>query len=95
MAVRARVPSPSSTLLVVGGLYGIVLALVPNLFWSSAFSREPALGGALEGRLDPVLEEVLLRMAASVSSLVTGLLVGLVCGLVAELVRKAEQVRHR
>jgi hypothetical protein len=94
VAERARVPSPFPTLLVVGGLYGIVLALFHNLFWSSVFSREPALGGALEGRLDPVLEEVLLRMAGSVSSFVTGLLVGLVCGLVAELARKAERVRH-
>lgn len=92
---RARVRSPLTTLLVVGGFYGMVLALVHNLLWSRAFTREPALGGSFQGRLDPVVEEVLLRAAASVSSLVTGLLVGLVCGLVAELVRKVQRLRRR
>lgn len=94
VAERAKVPSPLTTLLVVGGLYGVVLALVHNLLWSRAFTSEPALGGAFEGRLDPVAEELLLRAAASVSSLVTGLVVGLICGLVAELVRKAQRVRR-
>jgi hypothetical protein len=94
VAERARVPFPLTTLLVVGGLYGVVLALVHNLLWSRAFTSEPALGGSFEGRLDPVTEELLLRAAASVSSLVTGLVVGLVCGLVAELVRKARRVRR-
>jgi len=86
VAVLRRIPTPVTTLLVVGGLYGLGLAVVHNLYWSEAFGdRPPELGGNLAGQLAPGTEELVLRIAATASSLLTGLVVGLICGLVAAL----------
>ena len=77
VSVRARVPSPVLTLVVVGTLYGCALAVTHNLMWDTAFAdNDPALGGALAGELDEDAEEALLRAAAAVSSLFTGMVRG-------------------
>jgi hypothetical protein len=90
VAVVRRIPSPIVTLLAVGGLYGVGLAIVHNLFWSDVFSdRPPELGGNLAGALSPGTEEFVLRSAASVSSLFTGIMVGLICGLLAVAAQRA------
>ncbi|MFD1824522.1 MULTISPECIES: hypothetical protein [Mumia] len=88
VALRARVPSPVTTLVVVGLLYGIGLGVGHNLMWDSAFEDDPALGGALEGDLPAGAEETLLRTATFGSSLFTGAVVGLVAGLVASGMRR-------
>jgi len=67
VAVLARVPNPLVTLLVVGGLYGVFLAVVHQLLWEAA--DLPAAAST------PVA-----RVFAVVSSLVTGLVVGAVTG---------------
>ncbi|GAA1862869.1 hypothetical protein [Asanoa iriomotensis] len=86
VAVWRRIAAPVVTLLAVGGLYGVGLAVVHNLFWSTAFGdRPPELGGNLAGRLGGA-EDVVLRVATTTSSLLTGLVVGLICGLVATAV---------
>ena len=92
VAVVRRIPSPLVTLLVIGGLYGVGLAVVHNLFWSGVFGdRPPQLGGNLAGQLSPGTQEVVFRIATSASSLLTGLVVGLISGLLAVLVRRLRQ----
>lgn len=94
VAVVRRIPSPVVTLLAIGGLYGVGLAIVHNLFWSDVFSeRPPALGGNLAGTLAPGTEELVFRVAASVSSLFTGFVVGLICGLLAVAAQRATRRR--
>ncbi|MFC0532405.1 hypothetical protein [Phytohabitans kaempferiae] len=89
VAVVRRVPSPVVTLLAVGGLYGVGLAVVHNIFWSDVFADDPpSLGGNLAGQLSPGTEELVFRVATSASSLLTGLVVGLISGLLAVLVRR-------
>ncbi|WP_203862013.1 hypothetical protein [Plantactinospora mayteni] len=89
VTVVRRIPSPVVPLLTIGGLYGLGLALVHNLYWADAFrDQPPRLGGNLAGQLSPATEELLFRMATTASSLLTGLVVGLICGLLATLVRR-------
>jgi len=81
--LRRRPPRPFLTLVVIGGLYGVLLAAGHQLFWDAAFpGGPPALGGRLAGT-DPATTELVLRTAAAVSSLVTGVLVGVLVGAVA------------
>lgn len=96
VAVRARVPSPVLTLVVVGSLYGCALALIHNLIWDTVFAEsDPALGGALAGELDEDTEEALLRTAATVSSVFTGMVLGLISGLVAQVIGRATDCCRR
>jgi hypothetical protein len=89
VAVVRRIPAPLGTLLVVGGLYGVGLAVAHNVFWSGVYGdRPPELGGNLAGRFSPDTQELVFRIATSVSSLLTGLVVGLISGLLVLLVRR-------
>ena len=83
VVILARVPKPFLTLLAVGALYGVFLALGHQVLWEQSMGDAPGLGGNLEGRLSPGVEEFVIRMFATVGSLFTGLLVGAVSGLVA------------
>ncbi|ROO59862.1 hypothetical protein EDC02_1706 [Micromonospora sp. Llam0] len=94
VAVTARVPNPFLTLLVVGVVYGILLALTHQLLWHIAWADDlPALGGNLAGRLSPAAESVVLRTAAALSSLFTGTLVGAFAGLISWLLSVATRAR--
>lgn len=78
-----RVPNPFLTLVVVGALYGIFLALGHQLLWNvNTGGTQPQLGGNLSD-VDPVLESVIFRVFATISSLFTGVIVGAISGLVA------------
>jgi hypothetical protein len=85
IVVAARLAgNPFPALLAVGGVYGIGLAAVHNIFWVHTWAGDPPrLGGNLAGRLPAGAEELLLRGATTVSSLFTGLAVGTICGVVA------------
>lgn len=84
VAVVARVRRPFLTLLVVGLLYGVLLALTHQLLWGAAYSGGgPSLGGNLAD-LDPTLQAIIMRTAAALSGVLTGLVVGAVTGLIAE-----------
>lgn len=75
---------PLLSLVVAGGIYGVALAVVHNLAWSTVFAGgSPRLGGALTGALSPVAEEAIGRSAGTISSILTGVGTGLVCGLIA------------
>ncbi|MEU5856688.1 hypothetical protein [Nocardiopsis dassonvillei] len=83
VAVLARAPNPFLTLLAVGLLYGVLLALGHQLLWNTAWEGgPPRLGGNLGG-LPPLAHAVVIRGFAVVSSLLTGAAVGAVTGLVA------------
>lgn len=83
VAWAVRVPNPFLTLLVVGALYGVFLALGHQLLWNvNAGGAQPQLGGNLSD-IDPVLEAVIFRVFATISSLFTGVIVGAISGLVA------------
>ncbi|MDG4825077.1 hypothetical protein O7635_24780 [Asanoa sp. WMMD1127] len=87
VAVLRQISAPVVTLLSIGGLYGVGLAVVHNIYWSSVFeSRPPELGGNLAGQLAPGTEELIFRIATGASSLLTGLVVGLITGLVASVI---------
>ncbi|KAA1425077.1 hypothetical protein FE697_004130 [Mumia zhuanghuii] len=88
VVLRARVPSPVTTLVVVGAVYGIGLGIGHNLMWDSAFEDSPSLGGSLDGDLSDGTEEAVMRSATFASSLFTGAVVGLVAGLVASGLRR-------
>ncbi len=84
-----RMPNPFLTLLAVGVVYGLLLALTHQLLWAEAFSGgPPSLGGNLAGVLPPAGEAVLLRAFAAGSSLVTGALTGVATGAVAWLLAR-------
>jgi hypothetical protein len=83
VALVARVPKPFLTLLAVGGIYGVFLALGHQLLWDRGVGDDATLGGNLEGTLSPATEDFVIRAFAVFSSLFTGLLVGAVTGLIA------------
>lgn len=83
VVVRARVPNPFLTVLVIGALYGVVLAVGHQLLWDASFpGGTPRLGGNLSDA-SPAVDAAVVRGAAVVSSVFTGVLVGAVTGLVA------------
>ncbi len=83
-----RPPRPFPTVVVIGALYGVFLAIGHQLMWDAAFGGSaPSLGGRLAG-MDPAAQEGVLRAAAVLSSLATGTLVGVVTGAVAALLNR-------
>lgn len=88
VVVWRRVQSPFLTLLVVGGCYGILLAIGHQVLWNQSFgANPPRLGGNLS-TLDPAISALVVRGFAVLSSIVTGLVVGAVSGLLAWLVSR-------
>ena len=82
-AVLWRRPArPFATVVVIGAIYGVFLAVGHQLLWDAAFEgNAPTLGGNLTG-IDPGTQEIVLRTAAVLSSLVTGTFVGVVAAAV-------------
>lgn len=84
-----RVPNPFLTLLVIGGIYGVLLALTHQVLWTQSFDGDPPrLGGNLTGVLPAAAEAAVTRGFAFASSLVTGLLVGAAVGAVGWLLAR-------
>jgi hypothetical protein len=81
--VRSRPARLRRSGVLIGCVYGILLAATHQLLWTEAFDEPPKLGGNLEGRLEPWLEDVVLRSASVLSSIGTGAAIGLVVGLLA------------
>ncbi|HLU60013.1 MAG TPA: hypothetical protein VKZ81_31520 [Pseudonocardia sp.] len=68
-----RPPRPFRTVVVIGAIYGVFLAVGHQLLWRAALPAD----------VDLAVPEFALRAAAVASSLVTGTLVGVVAGAVA------------
>lgn len=87
VVLRRRAPNPLLALTVVGLAYGVMLAVIHQLFWGAAFGGGgPGLGGSLEGALDPGLESMILRAASIPSSIATGTVVGALTGAAARAI---------
>jgi len=83
VVVLTRTPNPFLTVLVIGAIYGVFLAVGHQLLWRVSFpDGSPRLGGNL-GDVAPATSEAVVRSFAAVSSVFTGVLVGAVAGLVA------------
>lgn len=92
VVLRRRVPNPFLTLLVVGVVYGLMLAVGHQSMWGAAYGGSlPTLGGNLDGVLVPGQEAVVFRVSAFFSSVFTGTLVGAVTGTVAGAIRHARR----
>ncbi|MHA4951055.1 hypothetical protein ACX27O_27405 [Micromonospora sp. SD19] len=79
-----RPPRPFLTVVVIGAVHGVLLAVGHQVLWDEAFgATEPRLG-----TVDPRAQEAILRVAAVFSSLVTGVLTGVVAGAVAAALRR-------
>lgn len=83
-----RPPRPFTTVVVIGAIYGVFLAIGHQVLWDAAFDGDaPALGGSLAG-IDAGTLEIAVRVASVLSSLVTGTLVGVVAAAVALLLSR-------
>ncbi|MEU8001808.1 hypothetical protein AB0B66_11645 [Catellatospora sp. NPDC049111] len=95
VVVWRRPPRPFRTVVVIGALYGVFLAVGHQVLWDAAFDgAAPSLGGSLAD-VAPAVQEVLLRVAAVGSSLVTGVVVGVLTGAVAALLCRFLPARDR
>ncbi|HSL00342.1 MAG TPA: hypothetical protein VK869_08380 [Rubrobacteraceae bacterium] len=89
VVLQRQAPNPFLALTAVGVAYGVMLAVIHQLFWGAAFDgTPPRLGGNLEGVLDPGLEAVVFRVSAFFSSLVTGTVLGAFVGAVAWVIER-------
>ncbi|RAO53504.1 hypothetical protein LUPAC06_05374 [Micromonospora saelicesensis] len=86
-----RPPRPFLTAVVIGAIYGVLLAVGHQILWDEAFG---ATGPRL-GDIDPRAQEAILRVAAVFSSLVTGILTGVVAGAVAAVLSRLVIGRQR
>jgi hypothetical protein len=83
VVVLNRVPNPFLTVLVIGAIYGVFLAVGHQMLWNISFPEgTPRLGGNLRD-VAPATSEAVVRSFAAVSSLFTGVIVGAISGLVA------------
>lgn len=80
LVLKAR--RPLLTLVAVGAVYGLILALVHLILWDVNLGAGVRLGGNLAD-LPPLAHAIILRGAQVVSGLVTGVLVGTITGLIA------------
>lgn len=86
-AVWCKNAHPFRMLFAAGIVFGIMLALVHQVFWTASFPDVPELGGNLAGVPDYV-SIIVTRSAAVLSSLATGTMMGVLLGGVAFLIRK-------
>ena len=95
VVLQRRVPNPFLALTVVGFAYGVMLAVIHQLLWGTAFGgAPPRLGGNLEGMLAPGMEATVIRVSAFFSSLVTGTIVGAIAGAVAVAIEHLRWTRR-
>ena len=89
-----RPPRPFTTVVVIGAIYGLFLAIGHQLLWDAAFAgHAPTLGGSLAG-IDSGAQEIAVRVASVLFSLVTGTLVGVVAAAVALLLGRVLPAPH-
>ncbi|MBA8822847.1 hypothetical protein FHX42_000176 [Saccharopolyspora lacisalsi] len=83
VAVAAKVPRPVLTLVVVGAVHGVLLAIGHQVLWGHAYGGDvPQLGGNLED-LPWMAHSAITRATAFLSSVIVGTVVGVITGVVA------------
>ena len=80
VAVARKSSTPLKDFLVVGGVFGGLLALTHQLLWDSAIKTANI---DMSITLDPSVEQIILRTAAVMSSVLTGLIIGGFFGCIA------------
>lgn len=89
VVLARRVPQPFTTLVTIGVLYGVMLAVTHQLLWVEAHDgAPPRLGDRLAGAPD-VVHAVVTRGGAIVSSLVVGAALGALTGALATGIDRA------
>ena len=82
VAVFRKTTKPLADFLVLGLVFGILLAITHQLLWHSALNGQLP---QLNTTLDPAAQEIVLRIAAVLSSILTGAIIGAFFGCIAEL----------
>jgi hypothetical protein len=94
VVVARRVPQPFTTLLVIGALYGVMLAVTHQLLWTEAFDGNPPRLGDRFADAPDWVHTAVTRGVAILSSLATGALVGALVGAIgAALNRRLTSLR--
>jgi len=89
VAIFVKMKRPAYDFLVLGIVFGILLAVTHQLTWNASWGATlPHIGGTFAGRLSPGMESLVLRSAAVISSLVTGVVFGALFALLAAVVSK-------
>lgn len=92
VALFGKSKRPVYDFLVLGLLFGLMLAVTHQITWDAAWGdNPPQLHGNLEGKLDPTVESLILRAAAFVSSLFTGIVLGGAAAIIAWASSKARK----
>lgn len=77
LAVIRRVRNPFLTVLVIGAIFGVMLAVTHQLLWDIAYHGDPpSIGSGVVGTVFP-------RIAAVWSGIFTGAMIGAIGGLIA------------
>ncbi len=87
VAVLNKNANPFRSMLVLGVIYGVMLALVHQVFWTASFPTLPELGGNFTAA-PQYIRTIVPRIAAVMSSMMTGAIMGIVLGIVAFVIRK-------
>jgi hypothetical protein len=84
VAIARKSKKPFYDFLLVGLVFGLLLALAHQINWDASWGNNtPHIGGNLAGKFSPLAEGLTLRTAAIISSVMTGLVFGSAFGLVA------------
>lgn len=92
-AIFGKSKRPIYDFLVLGAIFGLMLAVTHQITWDESWGNNPPrLGGNIESKLDPAVESILLRSTTFISSLLTGIISG---GLAAVIAWTAFKVRKQ
>ncbi len=75
------------SLLFIGIFYGVLLGIIHQILWATAFDSPPVLGGNLSD-LSPAAVSILARTFGFTSSLATGAVIGAVLGFIGTFFRR-------
>ncbi len=89
VVVRRAVPRPFAALVVVGLLYGAMLAVTHQILWAEAYDGDPPRLGDRLAEAPDWVHSVVTRAGAVLSSVGVGLSVGAVSGAVAAGIRRS------
>lgn len=83
IVVWRQVPRPFSTLVRIGIIHGVMLAVVYQVMWDGTGSGYPPFIGNTVSEMPEIAREVVVRAFAVVTSVLTGALLGVITGIAA------------